>query len=157
DDEAKKLLRDTHTPRAFLDELIAKKLYPDAIQFLAHALPKREAIWWACLCARLGYAGATEAKIQAALQAAEKWVADPTDANRRATFAAAEAAEFGTPAGSTGVAVYFSGGSISPPPNPEVKPPELATAKAVTGAVMMAAVLKEAQKIPEKHEKFLAL
>ena len=26
--------------------------YTDAVRFLAHALPKREAVWWACLCVR---------------------------------------------------------------------------------------------------------
>ena len=33
----------------------------------------------------------------AAVEAAERWTAAPTDDNRRAAFAAAEAADFGTP------------------------------------------------------------
>jgi hypothetical protein len=156
-DEAKKLLRDGMTPRAFLDELIAKKHYPDAVRFLAHALPKREAVWWACLCARQAYIGGADAKIMAALAASEKWVAEPNDANRRAAFAAAQAAEIGNPGGSTCLAVFFSGGSIAPPNVPEVKPPDDATPKAAAGAVLLAAVLKEPEKLVAKYQKFLAL
>ena len=156
-DEAKKLLREGQSPRAFLDELIAKKHYPDAIRFLAFALPKREAVWWACLCARQGYGGGMDPKIQASLTASEKWVADPNDANRRAAYAAAQAAEFGNPAGATGLGVYFSGGSVAPEKLPEVKPPEDATAKSVGGAVLLAAVLKEPEKLVAKYQKFLAL
>ena len=156
-DDAKKLLRDGQTPRAFLDELMAKKHYPDAIRFLAFALPRREAIWWACQCARQAYGGGAEPKIAAALTASEKWVVDPSDANRRTAFAAAQAAEIGNPAGSTGAAVFFSGGSLAPPNVPEVKPPDDATAKAAAGAVLLAAVLKEPEKLVVKYQKFLAL
>ena len=51
-EEAKKLLRDGQTPAQFLDVLIEKQQFPDAVRFLAHALPKREAVWWAWFCAR---------------------------------------------------------------------------------------------------------
>ena len=52
-EEAKKLLRDGLTPVQFLNMLIEKQQFPDAVRFLAHALPKREAVWWACLCSRV--------------------------------------------------------------------------------------------------------
>src|SRR6266536_3929242 len=78
-DEAKKLLRDGLTPRQYLDVLIEKQQYVDAVRFLAHALPKREAVWWACLCARKAVGPNPPAPIQAALQAAEKWVVDPSE------------------------------------------------------------------------------
>src|ERR671937_3326223 len=75
-DEAKKLLRDGQTPAQFLDLLIEKQQFPDAVRFLAHALPKREAVWWACLCARAAAGPNPPPKAAAAVQAAEKWVAD---------------------------------------------------------------------------------
>ena len=49
-DEAKGLLRPDLTPRQYLDLLVENGHPADACQFLAHALPKREAVWWACLC-----------------------------------------------------------------------------------------------------------
>src|ERR1700722_16356761 len=72
-DEAKKLLRDGSTPRQFLDVLVEKQQFPDAVRFLAHALPKREAVWWACLCARQAHGPNPPAPLGPALQAAEKW------------------------------------------------------------------------------------
>src|ERR671937_2023253 len=78
-DEAKKLLRDGQTPAQFLDLLIEKQQFPDAVRFLAHALPKREAVWWACLSGRSVAGSSPPPPIAGALQAAEKWVSDPSE------------------------------------------------------------------------------
>src|SRR5437763_2161431 len=83
-EEAKQLLRDTMTPRQYLDALIEKQQFPDAIRFLAHALPKREAVWWACVCARGTTGPNAPPKITAALQAADKWCSDPSEDTRGA-------------------------------------------------------------------------
>ncbi|HVS36023.1 MAG TPA: hypothetical protein VMS17_10625 [Gemmataceae bacterium] len=156
-DEAKKLLRDGMAPRAFLDVLIEKQQFPDAVRFLAHALPKREAVWWACLCARQAYGASPPAPMGPALTAAEKWVSDPSEPNRRAAHTAAEAAGMGAPAGCAAMAAFFSGGSLAPPNAPAVPPGEHLTAHAAAGAVMLAAVMTEPQKAPEKYRKFFAL
>ncbi len=156
-DEAKKLLRDGMAPRPFLDALIEKQHFPDAARLLAHVLPKREAVWWACLCARQAHGASPPAPLGPAVTAAEKWVSDPSEANRRAAQAAAEAAQVGTPAGCAAIAAFFSGGSLAPPTAPAVPPGEQLTAHAVAGAVMLAAVLTEPQKAPEKYRKFFAL
>src|SRR5207245_536329 len=132
-----------------LDALIEKQQFPDAIRFLAHALPKREAVWWACVCARGTTGPNPPPKITAALQAAEKWCSDPSEDNRRATQLAADAAELATPAG-------CAGGSLAPANVPVVPPGENLTAHGVTGSVMLAAVLQEPEKAPEKFKKFLA-
>ena len=156
EDEAKPLLKDSHTPRQFLDLLLEKQQYPDAAKFLAFALPKREAIWWACQCVRQMGGPPLVPAAAAALQAAEKWATDPNDDNRRACLPLAEAADLGTPAGATAVAVYFSGGSISLPDLPEVPPPEHVTPTAISGAVVLCAVIHEPQKAEEKYRKFFA-
>ena len=52
---------------------------------------------------------------QGSLDATEKWIAQPTEENRRAAMSAAEAADVGTAAGCAGVAAFFSGGSLAPP------------------------------------------
>jgi hypothetical protein len=156
-EEAKKLLRDGLTPRQFLDALLERQEYPDAARFLAHALPKREGVWWACLCARAAHGPGAPAKAAAALQAAEKWVADPSEDNRRAAMAAAEAAELGTPAGCAAMAAFWSGGSLAPPNVPAVPPGEHLTAHGVAGAVMLAAVLNQPEKAAERYRQFFAL
>ena len=36
----------------FLQNLAAKEKFEDALTFCAYLLPRREAVWWACRCAR---------------------------------------------------------------------------------------------------------
>ncbi len=156
-DEAKALLRDGQTPKQLFEQLLAKPLYLDAIRLLAATLPKREAVWWACLCARQAHGANPPAKIAAALTAAEKWVADPSEDNRRACQAAAEAEEMKTPAGCAAMAAFWSGGSLGPPNVPAVPPGEQLTGHGVAGAVMLAAVLNQPEKAAEKHKSFLNL
>ena len=154
-DEPKKLLRDGLNPRQYLDVLLEKQYYVDAVRFLAHTLPKREAIWWACRCVR-SVAGTSGSGPQtAALQATERWVTDPSEANRREAQDAAEAAGMGTPAGCAAMAAFWSGGSMAPPNIPVVPPGETLTAHGVAGAILLAAVVTEPQKAAEKQRKFL--
>ena len=49
-DEARALLRPEWSAQQYLGALIATGHLPDAIRFLAWALPRREAVWWACRC-----------------------------------------------------------------------------------------------------------
>jgi hypothetical protein len=150
------LVKPEMRPREFVSLLMEKQLYPDAVRFLAHALPKREAVWWAWVCARKTSGPNPAPKIKAALEATEKWIADPSEECRRAAMAAAQQAEFGTAAGCAGLAAFFSGGSLSPPDAPPVPPGEHLTAKAVSGAVIFAAVTPEPEKAPEKFKSFVA-
>jgi hypothetical protein len=154
-DEAQGLLADGMTARQYLNLLVERQLHADAVQFLAHALPKREAVWWASLCAAelLGTAPSPAAAL--ALEAARAWVIDPRDDKRRATFPAAEAAGLGTPAGCAAAAAYFSGGSLAPANLPVVAPGEHLTAHMVASALALAAVIQEPEKAGLKHASFL--
>lgn len=154
-DTARPLLRDGMAPRQLLDQLQEKQQYVDAVNFLAHALPKREAVWWACLCVRAANAKPAP-QAAAALQAAEKWVADPSEEHRRAALPAAEAADVGTPAGCAAMAAYLNSGSLAPPDLPAVPPGETLTAQMVFGAVLLSVVSTEPQKAPEKFRQALA-
>jgi hypothetical protein len=155
-EEALALVRPDLPPLNYVALLMEKKLYADAVRFLAHALPKREAVWWGWVCARRSAGEIPPAKIKAALDATEKWIAQPNEENRRAAMAAAQTAEFGTAAGCAGLAAFFSGGSLAPPEAPVVPPGEYLTAKAVSGAVIFAAVSADPEKAPEKFQSFVA-
>jgi hypothetical protein len=154
---ARALLRDDLLPGQYLDRLVAGHQFPDAVRFLAVALPKREAVWWACLCARQAHGSNSPATVLSALQAAETWAANPSEDHRRAAFVAAEAAGLGTPAGCAAVAAFWSGGSLGPPHVATIAPPEHLTARGVAGAVQLAAVCAEPERAPEKYRRFLAL
>jgi hypothetical protein len=69
---------------------------------------------------------------------------------------AAEAAEFGTAAGCAGLAAFFSGESLAPPDLPPVPPGEYLPAKAVSGAVLCAAMGGEPKETPERFQTFVA-
>jgi uncharacterized protein DUF6931 len=152
-DDARRLLRPNLSPMQYLDLLEKKKRYPAAIQFLAHALPKRDAVWWACVCARAS-AGAAAGKL--ALRAAEKWVADPSEENRRATLPAAMTDGVATAAGCAALAAFASGGSLAPAGAPPVPPAESATAQAVAGAIVLAASEGGQETAPESLRLFLS-
>ncbi|HEY1376810.1 MAG TPA: hypothetical protein VGF55_08440 [Gemmataceae bacterium] len=157
DVEAKNLLDDRLTPKAYLDLLIEKGQLTDAIRVLAYGLPKPEAVWWACQCVR-GLSGSPlPPPALAAVQAAEKWAADPSDDNRRACLKAGEAADFTTAAGCTALAAYWSGGTHAPPDAKLDPPAEDWTHHAAAGAVMMAALFPDPTKAPERFKKALDL
>jgi hypothetical protein len=155
-EEARALARSGQTPAQCLDTLMDKQLFPDAIRFLAHGLPKREAVWWACYCAKTAAGSNLPAPESAAIQRAERWVADPSEENRTALMPAAETAKLGTPAGCAALAAFLSGGSLGPANVAAIPPAETLTGTAVAGAVMIAVVVKEPQKAAEKYRMFLS-
>jgi hypothetical protein len=144
------LLDDKQTAEEFFSLLVSKGLYPEAVQFWANALPKREAVWWACQCVREGHGDEVPARAAAALAAAEKWVTEPTETHRRATEAAArDAGGMNTAAGFAAQAAFWSGGSLAAPGQPVVAPDDTLTAVAVLGAVIHSALLMGALTFEE--------
>jgi len=160
DDEARALLpagAPAPAPKAFFSLLMERKLHADAIRFLAHALPRREAVWWAWVCARKSTAADASPPVKQALEATERWIVQPTEENRRQAMKAGEAADFGTAAGCAALAAFMSSGSLAPPDAPVVPPDEFLCAKAVSGSVMMAAVVPDAKRAPERFVEYLGL
>lgn len=155
EEQASALLQDQPSTVDYLNQLIALKLYPDAVKFLAHALPKREATWWACLCARNTLTEKTPTNEIKAIELAEAWVYKPIEDNRKPTLTAAEATEYKTAASWAAIAAFWSGDDISPTPQAVVPPAEKLYAKAVIGAVMLAATQGEASQVNNKYQLFL--
>jgi hypothetical protein len=155
-EEAVALLRPELHPIEYVGLLMEKRLYPDAARFLAHALPKREAVWWAWVTARRAAGPDPPPRIKASLQATEKWIAEPNEEHRRAAMAAAQVADLGSATGCAGLAAFFTGGSLGPPEAPPVPPGEFLTAKAVAGAIVFSACATEPEKAPEKFQAAIA-
>ncbi|RVU16938.1 DUF6931 family protein [Methylobacterium oryzihabitans] len=135
----------------FLAALVAAGLLPDAIRYLAVALPRREAVWWACATRRRMPAAETEPE-QAAWGAAETWVYEPTEPNRQATYAHAEGLKFDTAGAYAALGAFWSGGSLAPPETGQHVPPgDGLTGTAVGAAVMFRCVPGEARTIAARH------
>ena len=148
------LLSEGMSPKAFLDKLVEEDLLQEANCFLAHALPKREAVWWACLCARDATADGDETS-KNLVTLAETWVRKPTDENRRSAMTAAEEAGFDSPASWAAAAAFWSGESLAPPDLPPVAPSDELTGTAVAAAGLLAAYSGDPLMAPEQFRRFL--
>ena len=76
-------------PRRLLEMLQQQGLLADALRFLAHALPAREAVWWGCMCATATLPVPATPQERHALIAAEAWVRQPQAAGLAAAAIAA--------------------------------------------------------------------
>ena len=143
-------------PGAYLDALVAAGLWPDAVKFLAHGLGRREAVWWACVCCRATMEPKPAPEAVGALTAAETWCRAPTEENRRAAQAAAEASGLEHPAALAALAAFFSGATLAPPHIQQPVPPgPFHTARAIVGSVTLAAVRSQPEHAPAKFAKFV--
>lgn len=139
-----------------VERLVRAGCWPEAMRLIAHALPKREAVWWGCMCARAMPSADNLPADAEAVQAAEAWVRRPEDAPRRAAMAAAQKGGFRSPEAWAAVGAFWSGGSMAPEGAPVVPPGEHLTGVAVVGAVLLAALRHSPEKAPERYARFLA-
>lgn len=129
----------------------------EAARLAAHALPKREAVWWGCMCARAVPDPALLPVDADALLAAEAWVRKPTEENlRRAAMEAAQRTAFRSPEAWAAVGAFWSGGSMAPAGQPVVPPPDHLTGVAVSGGVVLAAVRLRPERAQDRLARFLA-
>lgn len=153
EDTTRDLLKTDPAPAQFLSQLIQQEKFADAIRYLAHALPKADAVAWACACVPLGRTLSVSAL--AAVRAAETWTQDPNEANCRAAERAAEgsddkAAEFAANA------AFWCGESIAPADLPLVPPPPDLAAIGVFAALTLAATSAPPAEITDRYRKFLS-
>jgi hypothetical protein len=138
--DALALLRDGMAPREYLAALLDGKKYVPGIEFLAHALPLREGIWWGCLCLQHAFGDALSPFDRAAAIAAVQWVLRPGEDTRTAARVPSEAAGPASVAGALASAAFLSGGNVAPPGTPPTAPALFAYAKAVARAVKLASI-----------------
>lgn len=150
-------LEGAQTAAEGLERLEAQGFRNDAVRLAAHALPKREAVWWACMCAAAVPDPALLPADAAARTAAETWVRKPADEPlRRAAWDAAQRTAFRSPEAWAAVGAFWSGGSMAPEGQPVVPPADHLTGVAVSGAVVMAAVRGRPERAQARFGRFLA-
>lgn len=133
-----------------------QKQWIAAIRILGQALPPREGVWWACVCARKAPDPASTPEDLAALQAADAWVRRPSEEHRRAAMAAAEASGARSPEAWAAIAAFWSGGSLGPPNVPEIPPAPHMRGVAVASSVLLAAVRNDPNKAGARYPRFIA-
>jgi hypothetical protein len=145
---------DLVTPSDLIDALRKGEQVVAALGILAHALPTREAVWWAWSCVRDTAGDEPPPKIQASLDATGQWIKEPSDENRRAAYDAAQEADLGTAAGCVGAAAFFTGDTLGPADQPPVPPEEYMAAKALAGSLLFAAA-DEPDEMLERLDDFV--
>lgn len=130
---------DGQAPETFFDGLRADGRDHEAAMFLGQALPRFEVVRWAAQSVReLSAADPPEADADA-LKAAFLWLQDPSENRRRAAFEAASTADDQSPQRLCALAVFFSGGSLTPENLHPVLAPKETAGKFAAGAVLAAA------------------
>lgn len=141
-------------PEAFL-ALESKGFLLEAARLLALALPRRQAVWWACMCALHTAPADLAEPHRKAREAAELWVRQQTDADRRAAMRLAEQVGFDSPEAWAAVAAFWSGDSLAPEDGPKAPPPPHLAGLAVGGAVGLSAVRTKLDRRDARLQRFL--
>jgi hypothetical protein len=151
------LLQPAMSPRGFVDALVEAKQYLAAIDFIAHALPAREAIWWGCLCLQRTCGDKLEPWERRAFRITVQWVLQPDEANRAAAKQPAEVLGPASAAGGLAAAANQTGGSIGPPQGPPMPPSPFAPARAVAIAIKVASAKSDPPEIQSTQRSLIDL
>jgi hypothetical protein len=136
-------------PVAFLQKLSAEGKLQDAVTFCAYLLPRREAVWWACGCARL-LLGDIRQSEAAGLLSAEAWVYEPDEKHRLAALQVGTRSDSNAPLTWLALAAGWSGGLLAPHPEKPVPMPPYMTARAARIAIILSsgAVKNKDERLP---------
>jgi hypothetical protein len=141
-------------PIDFLKDLVSKGKLDEAVAFCAYLLPRREAVWWACSCARASL-GEIPKDRGACLLAAEAWVYDPDDEHRKAAREMGSQGDSNDPLTWLALAAGWSGGLLAAFPGLPVPVPTYMTARAARIAVLLS-VAKLRKDRPSRLEACIA-
>ena len=135
-----------------------------ATRLFAFALPRREAVWWAAMCAihtatsgqSAGRPGGQADGERLVREAAENWVRQQDDKTRHTAMELARGVGFACPESWVAMAAFWSGDSMAPPEQPKVPPGPQLTGTAVAGAVALSAARGDAKLMAARLTRFLA-
>ena len=153
DDESRELLLTEPAKLEFVDLLIQRSQFLDAIRFLTVWLRPEQAIWWAWKSVHDSNGGSLDVHDQSVLDSVSRWLADPTDEHRRAAMSAAESKDFETPADWVALAAFWSGGSIAPLDLAEVPADDSLVSKAVFAALLILSSQDDPELLGANYER----
>ncbi len=133
-------------PADYFAGLVEAERRRDAVNFLALALPRYEAIAWASDV--LGAFGGTDRDLDElrAFEIAREWIRSPSETLRRRAEALASAMDGETPEKHLLMAIFFSGGSIAPEGQPPVHPRDDLTGRLAGAVIVLTALAASDEK-----------
>lgn len=154
-DEPAAALKGCQSATEALDRLEAGGFLMEATRLLAHALPRREAVWWACMCAAHTEPPDLPEADRKAREAAELWVRQPSDQNRIGAKQKSDATAVATPKSWIAMAVFYCGNSITPEGQPAMPPKPHIAGRTLSGALVLSAVRSEPKRQVARLQRFL--
>ena len=133
-------------PADYFAELVEAERQRDAVNFLALALPRYEAIVWAGEV--LGAFGNPDRDLDElrAFEIARDWIRSPSEALRRRSEALAGAMEDESPEKYLLMAIFLSGGSMAPEGQAPVHPRDDLTGRLVGAVIILTALAASDEK-----------
>lgn len=153
--ESEELLEPEARPETFIHALSEAGQLPDAVKVMTRALPPREAVWWACVCARQMAALANNEVEMAALQAAEGWVYEPSEKNRERAFEVVKENDSNGAGILCALAASFSVGNVPLGHGQHMDLDPAVFPQIVDGVVMASAAEKKGEEIKERLRTYL--
>lgn len=125
---------------AYVNALCEQELFDDAFLTIARVLPRQFAIIWASRCLDEFCPEPPGPDERRCVDLARQWLAGPDEKLRRAAMDAADACDYEGPWAWLAASVGFSGGSLAPENQAEIRPPAHLTAVAVSACLTSIAV-----------------
>jgi hypothetical protein len=153
--EAKALIEAAPDAQGVINVLAKNGYLLEATRVYAQALPNRESVWWACMCAYHTAPDDMDPNERKPRDLAETWVRSQKDEDRRAAMEAAKARDMKGPEAWCASAAFYSGDSIAPIKYPPNKPAPHLSGMVVAAAVLLASLRGDASRQPDRLARFL--
>jgi hypothetical protein len=155
--DALDLVHEDSTPSSYVDSLEKQELFQDAIRFQVHKMSTDVGVKWAAACVREMQSPDRKQEKDEPLDASDRWIKAPCDTTRWDAKEAADKAKTTGASNLLAMAVFLSGGSVSPPGGPETAPPPYSAQKMIAGSIIVAVVCHEPEKANERYKRALAM
>jgi len=126
------------SPLVFLKHLSERETVDDAVTFCAYLLPRRDAVWWACGTVR-SFLDAIKPGRAEALDAAEAWVREPTEAHRLTALEVGSRGDHNDAMTWLALAAGWAGGTLNGDAKVPVPAPQYLTPRAARIAILLSA------------------
>jgi hypothetical protein len=156
--QAQSLATDAISSPDYLSTLKVHNLFQDAVRFRAHdSGTSYAAIQWALSCVKRLQSEEQQARGEKALDAVNQWLLIPSDAGRWTAKGIAQKGGINCAGDCLAMAVFLSGGSISPIGAPQNNPPQFASEKMAAAAVVIAVLSENPQHSADRYQDALGV
>jgi hypothetical protein len=154
-DEGSSLVSEDQSVAQLVEVLTRNAHHADALRVLSRALGTQAAVLWSSRCVEEVLSGKLTDQETGAIQAAQRWAAEPSPENTAIAFESAGSLNNEGAAAMLALAAFWGAGSLTPPGQPVVPVDPQLPDQAISGALTLAAVSEPAADAPKRFESFI--